>query len=277
MGKAHSNAYCQAPHFYDLPYRTSPDAALRPGCRVAGGDGGALGLGGDVHRLAAAIDRPDIDAIDIALPNHLHAPAAIAAAEAGKMVFCEKPLALSVDEAQAMVARRTAACRRWSGSTTGACPPSPTRSSSLTDGRLGTIFHYNAAYKQQWGADTSRAATWRMDPDTRRLGRRRRPVDAPPRHRALPQRPDDRDGRACPHARARPGGRRCGDGARGVRERQRRHVRVDALRHRLQEPEPLRDPRLRRHARLQSRAPESSRVRRRHGPVDRAGTAAICS
>ena len=51
----------------------------------------------------SAIERTDIDAVDISLPNHLHAPAAIAAAQAGKIILCEKPLALSLDEAMAMV------------------------------------------------------------------------------------------------------------------------------------------------------------------------------
>ena len=50
-----------------------------------------------------AIDRKDIDAVDISLPNHLHGPVAIAAAQAGKIVMCEKPLSLTVDEARAMV------------------------------------------------------------------------------------------------------------------------------------------------------------------------------
>src|SRR5580765_6273277 len=102
MGKAHSNAYCQAGHFYDLPFR------LRRSL-ICGRD--AASLASMAQRWEwedtstdwrAAIDRPDIDAVDIALPNHLHAPAAIAAAQAGKMVLCEKPLALSLEDARAM-------------------------------------------------------------------------------------------------------------------------------------------------------------------------------
>jgi len=95
MGKAHSNAFCQAGHFYDLPY------TLRR-TLLCGRDAASL------ERMAsrwgwqetstdwrAAIDRPDIDIVDIALPNHLHAPAAIAAAEAGKIVFCEYATSLA--------------------------------------------------------------------------------------------------------------------------------------------------------------------------------------
>ncbi|MEO8522422.1 MAG: Gfo/Idh/MocA family oxidoreductase [Acidobacteriota bacterium] len=163
MGKAHSNAYCQAPHFFDLPYRIRRTL-------LCGRDQASLvsmaarwGWEDTSTDWRTAIDRPDIDAVDIALPNHLHAPAAIAAAEAGKMVFCEKPLALSVAEAQAMVqAARRVPTLVWFNYRR--VPAIAYAKQLIVDGRLGTIFHYNAAYKQQWGADTSRPATWKMDP-----------------------------------------------------------------------------------------------------------------
>ena len=107
MGKAHSNAYSQAGHFFDLPVPRAAHAV----CAAAI----AAQLAAMAERWGweetstdwrTAIDRTDIDVVDIALPNHLHAEAAIAAAQAGKIVLCEKPLALSLDDAQAMVERR---------------------------------------------------------------------------------------------------------------------------------------------------------------------------
>ena len=163
MGKAHSNAYCQAGHFYDLPYR------LRRSL-LCGRDAASLAAMSDRWGWEEtstdwrfAIDRTDIDIVDIALPNHLHAEAAIAAAQAGKMVLCEKPLAMSVAEGRAMVdAARGRPTLVWFNYRR---VPAIALARQLIDaGRLGQIFHYNAAYRQQWGADTSRAATWRMDP-----------------------------------------------------------------------------------------------------------------
>jgi predicted dehydrogenase len=163
MGKAHSNAYTQAPHFYDLPFR------LR---RV-------LLCGRDWATLAAtaarweweetstdwrsAIDRKDIDIVDIALPNYLHAEVAIAAARAGKIVFCEKPLALSLQDAEAMV---SAAGRRptmvWFNYRR--VPAIAFARQLINDGRIGTVYHYDAAYRQQWGPDLSRVGSWKLDP-----------------------------------------------------------------------------------------------------------------
>jgi predicted dehydrogenase len=163
MGKAHSNAYCQVGHFFDLPYRVRRTLI----CDVDAAALEATAKRWEWEKTAsdwrAAIDRKDIDLVDIALPNHLHAPAAIAAAEAGKIVLCEKPLALSVDEASAMVrAARSVPNKVWFNYRR---LPAVAFSKQLIDeGRLGTIFHYNAAYMQQWGADTTRAATWRMNP-----------------------------------------------------------------------------------------------------------------
>jgi predicted dehydrogenase len=163
MGKAHSNAYCQAGHFYDLPWKIRRSL-------ICGRSEAALAHIATQWEWEesstdwrAAIDRKDIDAIDICLPNYLHAPAAIAAAEAGKIILCEKPLALSVEEAQAMVqAARAVPTAVWFNYRR--VPAVAYAHQLIEEGRLGQIYHYNATYYQQWGADTSRPPSWKMDP-----------------------------------------------------------------------------------------------------------------
>ena len=163
MGKAHSNAYVQAGHFFDLPYRIRRRL-------LCGRDQATLttmaerwGWEETATDWRAAIDRDDIDAVDISLPNHLHAPVAIAAAQAGKMILCEKPLAINLSEAEAMRdAARGVPTMVWFNYRR--VPAIAFARQLIDQGRIGTVFHYDAAYRQQWGADLSRAATWRMDP-----------------------------------------------------------------------------------------------------------------
>jgi predicted dehydrogenase len=163
MGKAHSNAYCQAPHFFDLPYRLRRTLLCGRDANALGAMAERWGWEETSTDWRTAIDRKDIDAIDISLPNHLHAPVAIAAAQAGKMILCEKPLALALDEARTMAdAARGVPTMVWFNYRR--VPAIAFARQLIEEGRLGTIYHYDAAYRQQWGADTSRAATWRMDP-----------------------------------------------------------------------------------------------------------------
>ena len=164
MGKAHSNAFCQAGHFYDLPVHAPAHAAVRPRRGLARADGRALGLGRDLHRLARR-HRP---------PRHRHRRhrPAESSARAGRDRRGRSR--------QDRLLRKAAGDDRRGGAADGrgaraAVPtlvwfnyrrvPAIAYARQLIDeGRLGQVFHYNAAYKQQWGADTSRAATWRMDP-----------------------------------------------------------------------------------------------------------------
>jgi len=163
MGKAHSNAFAQVGHFYDTPFRIR--RAL-----LCGRDAESLktmaarwGWEETATDWRAAIDRPDIDLVDIALPNHLHAEVAIAAAQAGKIVLCEKPLALTVADAEAMVAAaKTVRTMVWYNYRR--VPAIAFAHRLIAAGRLGAIFHYDAAYRQQWGPDRSRDGTWKMDP-----------------------------------------------------------------------------------------------------------------
>src|SRR5262247_2503646 len=151
MGRAHSNAFLQAGRFFDLPYSPTLKAvcARNPErARSFAGNWGYESVETDWRKL---IDRKDIDLIDIASPNDTHAEIAIAAARAGKMVMCEKPLGRNAAEAQAMVdavERAGVANMVWYNYRR---VPAVVLLKELIDkGRLGRIFHYRAQFLQDW-------------------------------------------------------------------------------------------------------------------------------
>jgi predicted dehydrogenase len=151
MGRTHSNAFHQAPRFFDLPYRP----VLKAICaRDAGraerfaGNWGYEGVETDWRKL---IERKDIDLIDIASPNDTHHDIAIAAAQAGKIVMCEKPLGRNAKEAEAMVAAvEKAGVPNTVWYNYRRVPAVTMLKQLLDEGRLGRIFHYRAKFLQDW-------------------------------------------------------------------------------------------------------------------------------
>src|SRR5437870_5295605 len=103
MGRTHSNAYLQAPRFFELPYRPVLKAlcARKPDRAKAFAEN--WGYQSVESEWRALVARKDIDVIDICSPNDTHHDIAIAAAKAGKMVLCEKPLGRTAKEAKEMV------------------------------------------------------------------------------------------------------------------------------------------------------------------------------
>jgi predicted dehydrogenase len=163
MGKAHSNAFAQVDHFYDTPFRIRRTLLCGRDAKSLQTMAARWGWEETSTDWRTAIDREDIDLVDVALPNYLHAEVAIAAARAGTIVLCEKPLSLTVADAEAMVAAaKNVRTMVWYNYRR--VPAITFAHQLIEDGRLGTIYHYDAAYRQQWGPDRSREGTWKMDP-----------------------------------------------------------------------------------------------------------------
>src|SRR5213080_3553434 len=102
MGRTHSNAFCQAGRFFDVPYRPVLKAVCARNADRAKAFAENWGYESVETDWRSLVERKDIDLIDIASPNDTHAEIAIAAARAGKMVMCEKPLGRNAAEAQSM-------------------------------------------------------------------------------------------------------------------------------------------------------------------------------
>lgn len=167
MGAAHSQGWRSAPRFFDLP--------AEPRMQVVVGRGGAgaaeaaqrWGWAESSNDWRATIARDDIDIIDIVTPGDSHAELAIAALEAGKHVLCEKPLANTVAEAEAMAAAAERAAERgvfaMLGHTYRRVPAVAFARDLIAAGRIGTITQVRAVYLQDWLADPKSPYTWRMD------------------------------------------------------------------------------------------------------------------
>jgi len=151
MGRTHSNAFLQAGHFFDLQYQPVLKAVCARNADRAKqfADNWAYqSVESDWRKL---VDRKDIDLIDIASPNDTHAAIAIAAAAAGKMVMCEKPLARNAEEGKAMVdAVESAKVPNMVWYNYRRVPAVMLLKELIDAGRLGKIFHYRAKFLQDW-------------------------------------------------------------------------------------------------------------------------------
>ncbi|MFM7182496.1 MAG: Gfo/Idh/MocA family protein [Verrucomicrobiales bacterium] len=168
MGRTHSNAYASVNHFFDLEYRPVLKAvcARNEGRVKAFADNwGYESYETDWRKL---IERDDIDAIDICTPNDLHRDIAIAAAEAGKMILCEKPLARTAAEGEEMCqAVEKAGVLNTVWYNYRRVPAVTLVKNMVEQGRLGRIFHYRANFLQDWtiSADLPQGGEglWRLD------------------------------------------------------------------------------------------------------------------
>ncbi len=163
MGKAHTNAWRQASIFFDPPLK----ARLRRVCALEPAlDRFAQRWGWETYSAdwREVIDDPEVQIVDICSPNNTHHDIAVAALEAGKIVCCEKPLAMNGGEARRMVeaARKSGKLNTvWFNYRR--VPAIAFARQLIEEGRIGKIYHFRALYLQDWTMDPSVPLVWRMD------------------------------------------------------------------------------------------------------------------
>lgn len=168
MGRAHSNAFRKVSNFFDVPYQPVLKAVCgrnRARAEAFQQTWGYASVETDWRKL---IEREDIDVVDIASPNDTHAEIAIAAAQAGKAILCEKPLGRNAAESKSIVeAAEKARVPNMVWYNYRRAPAVALAKELVTGGRLGRIFHYRAKFLQDWtiSKDLPQGgeALWRLD------------------------------------------------------------------------------------------------------------------
>jgi len=166
MGKSHSNAYRQVAAFFDMPLR--PDMTVLCGRDEAAVKAAAEQFGWHEYSTdwRQVIARDDIGLIDISTPGDSHYEIAIAAAEAGKHILCEKPLANTLDEARAMQAAvERAGVVGMVNFNYRRVPAIQLAKQIIDSGRIGEIRHWRAVYLQDWIVDPEFPLVWRLQKD----------------------------------------------------------------------------------------------------------------
>jgi myo-inositol 2-dehydrogenase/D-chiro-inositol 1-dehydrogenase len=168
MGRTHTNAFSKAGVFFDLPFQP----VLKTLCarnvdraRSFAANWGYESIETDWRRM---VESPEIDLIDIASPNDTHLEIAVAAARAGKMVMCEKPLGRNAAESELMtLAAEEAHVPNMVWYNYRRVPAVVLAKQLIDEGRLGKIFHYRAQFLQDWtiSSDLPQGGEglWRLD------------------------------------------------------------------------------------------------------------------
>jgi len=168
MGRAHSNAYRKVNNFFDLEFKPILKAICARNSDNAAAFAKKWGYESVETDWRRLIARADIDAIDICTPNNSHAEIAIAAAKAGKMILCEKPLSMDGPEGVKMVkAVEKAKVPNMVWYNYRRVPAVTMAKQLIEEGRLGKIFHYRAKFLQDWTISPELpqggAGLWRLD------------------------------------------------------------------------------------------------------------------
>ena len=163
MGKAHSNGWRQAPHFFPLDAEIEMDTICGRNPEGVAAAAKELGWNKSSTSWQEVINDPEIDIVDINTPNDSHAEIAIAAANTGKHVLCEKPLGLTVGQCQEMVDAVEKnnivhmVCHNYRR-----IPAIAHAKKMIEEGAIGDIFHYRARYAQDWIVDPNFPLVWRL-------------------------------------------------------------------------------------------------------------------
>ena len=168
MGRTHSNAFRKVNNFFDLQYQPVLKAVCARSAENAKAFAEKWGYQSVETDWRKLIDRKDIDLIDIGSPNNTHAEIAIAAAKAGKMILCEKPLSMDGKQGEGMVkAVEKAEVPNMVWYNYRRTPAVTLAKQLIEEGKLGRIFHYRAKFLQDWtiSKDLPQGGTalWRLD------------------------------------------------------------------------------------------------------------------
>src|SRR5690242_16815347 len=169
MGAAHSQAWRTVNRVFDLPARVRMVAVGGRDADKVAAAAARLGWEESVTDWRTLLDRDDIDVIDICTPGDSHAEIALAALAAGKHVLCEKPLANTVEEAEAMARAAEAAHARGQRAMVGfnyrRVPATALARRMVAEGPLGPLRHVRVSYLQDWLADPAFPLTGRLRKD----------------------------------------------------------------------------------------------------------------
>jgi len=168
MGRTHSNAFRRVTNFFDTPFRPVLKTICARNVEKAQAFAARWGFEGIETDWRRLMDDREIDLIDIASPNDTHAEIALAAAKAGKMVLCEKPLGRNPSESEGMVqAVEEAKVPNMVWYNYRRVPAVTLAKQLIDEGRLGRIFHYRTVFLQDWtiSSDLPQGGEglWRLD------------------------------------------------------------------------------------------------------------------